>query len=312
MEEKILNMLKDCHSFEEIQGELHLSNQEMSSFLSTINDGIKSHYNHIKFYSTGKRGYSNKILNDYGIITEKDSNSYKGVFISDTHFGSNKENIKYIDKVYDYCINNDLHNIFHLGDLVDGTTGFTDNKDLNPIDQVNHVIKDYPTCKSILNFVLFGNHDLDIINLDKPLHDEIMKNRKDLICLGYGTKDVFIKNDSIILKHSILIDKTDNNYNGKLVFKGHSHIMKLVDDLCNHHIYVPSLSDLQFVEGTIPGFISFELNFYNGFITECLLTHYGILDNRLIKMNTVKINIKSHKKEDSIQREESFLKIKRL
>ncbi len=310
MEQKILFLLKEGYSFEDIQSELHLSNQDMSSFLENINKNINKHYNHIKFYETGKRGYSNKVLDEMGVVTEKDSDYYKAVIISDTHIGSTKENIGLISRVYDYCIQNDIHNIFHLGDLVDGTSGHVENKDLNPKDQINHTIEDYPNEKSILNFILLGNHDLDIINEDVTLHDAIIKNRKDMVCLGYGTKDIFIKNDSVVLKHSILIDKTDNNYYGRLVFKGHSHQMKVIDDLNNHYVHAPSLSDLLFIDGAIPGFLLVEFSFYNGYINECLITHYGILGNQLVYMNTNKINLKSHKKEDQILREEVIVKVK--
>ena len=115
----------------------------------------------------------------------------------------------------------------------------------------------------------------------------------------------------IVLKHSILIDKTDNNYNGKLIFKGHSHQMKFVNDLNNYLLYVPSLSDLQFVDGTIPGFLQVEYGFYNGYISECKITHYGINNNQLINMNTIRVNLKSHKKEKTIEREEAYVKIKK-
>lgn len=309
MEDKIFLLLKQGYSFEEIQSELQLSNLEMSSFLSNINSHIHEHYNHIKYYENGKKRFSPKELKEYGIITQKDSNYYKTVLISDTHFGTSKENISLLDKVYEFCISNDIHNIFHLGDLVDGTTGLAEYKELDPNSQIEHVIKDYPIDKSILNFILLGNHDLDIITTKPTLHDSIIHNRKDMVCLGYGTDEFYLKNDFMVLKHLILIDKHNNNYNGKLIFKGHSHQMKLIDDLNNHIVHVPSLSDLQIIN-TIPGFLLVEFEFYNGYVCEALITHYGVIDNNLIHMNTSKINLKSHRKEDDIEREEVLVKVK--
>ena len=309
MEETIFSLLKDGHSFEEIQEELHLSNLEMSSFLTSINNKIHDHYNHIKYYENGKKRFSPREIKESGIITQKDSTYYKAVIISDTHFGTQKENINLLDKVYDYCINNDIHNIFHLGDLIDGTTGLNEFKELDPKGQVEHVIKDYPSDESILNFILLGNHDLDIISYEPNLHDAIIKNRRDLICLGYGTNELYIKNDFIVLKHLILIDKSNNNYNGKLIFKGHSHQMKVVDDLNNYIIHAPSLSDLQIIN-TLPGFLLVELGFYNGYVCEALITHYGIINNNLIVMNKSKINLKNHRKDEEIEREEVLVKVK--
>ena len=309
MEEKIFSLLKQGYSFEEIQNELQLSSTEMSSFLNSINNSIHEHYNHIKFYENGKKRFSSKKLNESGVYTQKDSNHYRAVIISDTHFGTKKENINLLEKVYDFCISNDIHNIFHLGDLVDGTTGAQEYKELDPRGQIEHVIKDYPNDKSILNFILLGNHDLDIIATEPTLHDSIIDNRKDMICLGYGTNEFYVKNDFVVLKHLILIDKSNNNYNGKLIFKGHSHQMKVIDDLNNYIVHVPSLSDLQIIN-TLPGFLLVDLEFYNGYVFETLITHYGIIDNNLINMNTAKINLKSHRKEDNIEREEVLVKVK--
>lgn len=310
MESRILNLLKEGHSFEEIEQILNLSNKEMKSILENINKEIRNHYSHIKYYENGKRGFSKEEILESGVITEKNSDYYKSVVISDTHFGNHKEDMSLLNKVYDYCIQSNIHNIYHLGDLVDGTTG-PDEKELNSKEQIEHVVLDYPIENNILNFILLGNHDLDTINEDLTLHDAIMKNRRDMMCLGYGTNEFHIKNDKMILKHSILIDKTDNNYSGKLIFKGHSHQMKFVDELDNYKIFVPSLSNLQFVDGTVPGFLLLELGFHNGFINECVTTHYGVIDNKLINMNKIKVNLKCHRKEDYINREESFVKIKR-
>ena len=310
MESKILDLLKQGFTFENIQSQLHLSNHEMFKFLENINEDIFKHYNHIKYYENGKKRFSSSELKEMGIITQKDSDYYKAVLISDTHFGSIDENIDLLNRVYDFCIQNNINNIFHGGDLVDGINGYCAIKIQNPIEQINHVINDYPKDSSIMSFILLGNHDLGIISEENPLHTEIINNRKDMVCLGYGTKEIYIKNDNFILKHSILIDKSDNNLNGKLIFKGHSHHMKLFDDLNNYHVYIPSLSNLQFVEGTIPGFLQLEFGFVNGYIIECLITHYGILGNQIINMNSIKMNLKSHKKDNYIKREETLIKVK--
>ena len=310
MEKDILELFKQGYSFSEIQSKLNLTCEDMSVFLTSINDKIYSHYHHIKFYENGNRRYSPNLILDTGIITNKDSESYKAMVISDTHFGSISENKELLDTVYDYCIKNNIHNIYHLGDVIDGITGKPEAKYLNPEEQVSHVINDYPSDSGILNFVLLGNHDLDIIGSNYPLHDAITSNRKDMVCLGYGTREIFIKNDSFILKHSILIDKTDNNYSKKLIFRGHSHQMKLVDNLNNYYIYAPSLSNLQFIDGVIPGFLTIEYGFHNGYINECIINHYGIIDNKIINMNVNRINLKGRKREEIIEREEVLVKLK--
>ena len=311
MEKTIFDLLTQGYSFDSIQSKLSLTNEDMAFFLDSVNKGIKNHYNHIKHYVNGKRRYSFKELNDSSVITELNNDCYKATFISDTHLGSKDESIKYLDMVYDYCIQNDIHNIYHLGDVVDGTSGYQANKILEPNEQIEHVINDYPSDKSILNFILLGNHDLDLIGLPDNVHESLIKNRKDMVCLGYGTNEFNIKNDSIILKHTLLIDKAITNYNNKIIFRGHSHRMKFVNDLNNCLIYAPSLSNLQFVEGTIPGFLVVEFGFCNGYINKCVVRHFGIIDNRIIVMNVDRINLRNHTRHEEIQREERFVKIKK-
>ena len=87
--------------------------------------------------------------------------------------------------------------------------------------------------------------------------------------------------------------------------------MKLVDDLSNHLIYAPSLSDLQIIDGTIPGFLLVEFGFCNGYINKCVITHYGIMGDKLINMNVGRINIKNRTKHEDIAREEVLVKIKK-
>ena len=311
MEKAIFDLLTQGYTFDSIQSKLSLTREDMAFFLKSINNKIHQNYNHIKYYENGKRRYSFKELNESSVITELNADYYKTVVISDTHFGSTDENPRYLDIVYNYCIQNDIHNIYHLGDVVDGTSGYQDNKKLKPLEQIEHVINDYPFDKSILNFILLGNHDMDLIGYSENVHDAIIKNRKDMVCLGYGTNELFLKNDSIILKHTLLIDKTITNYNNKIILRGHSHRMKCVNDLNNCLIYAPSLSDLQFVEDTIPGFLVVEFSFFNGYINKCIVNHYGIIDNKLINMNVDRVILRSHTRPEDVQREERFAKIKK-
>ena len=311
MEKAIFELLRQGFSFMDIKDKLSLSTEDMALFLDNLNKGIHKRYNHIKFYENGKRRYSFKEIPESGVITNTGSDYYKAVFIADTHFGSLDASPKYLDIVYNFCIQNGIHNIYHLGDVIDGTSGMPSRKGCEPQEQVEFVINKYPNDKSILNFMLFGNHDLDIIGDIRNLHDAVMRNRKDMVCLGYGSNEFFLKNDSIVLKHKILIDKINNNINNKLIFKGHSHQMKVFDDLNNHLIFAPPLSDLQIIDGTIPGFLLVEFGFSNGYINKCVITHYGILDDRLINMNVNRINVNPHTKHEEIQREEVLVKIKK-
>ena len=66
-----------------------------------------------------------------------------------------------MDRIYNYCISNNIHIIFFGGDLVDGTFGKNTRID-NIDEQLAYIMKKYPFDKSIINFGVLGDHDYSI------------------------------------------------------------------------------------------------------------------------------------------------------
>lgn len=205
------------------------------------------------------------------------------MLISDTHFGNELENLRYLDAVYNYCKDNDIHIIINGGDLVDGT--FTNGKQtiVNPINQVKYLLENYPFDNKILNLICLGNHDHSLYKCGVDIKKILESSRYDLIPIGYGLGIINVENDQIFIRHSIP-DYKFEDISGRFVLEGHKHKAAFTDDGKGFLINIPSLSDLTLGKHAFPGAIKMNLFFdENGFITSGMFEQFAFNG----KMNTV-------------------------
>jgi hypothetical protein len=281
MEEEVIEQLKQGYTFSEIQESMSLTSEDYLSLLKKINYGIKENIVNKLFFSDGTFfNINKKEKEDFSVITRSDEDIFHYAVISDTHIGSNDDNISYLDLVYDYCIKNNINYLFHGGDLIDGTHG-NKEKRLYLNDQIEEVIEKYPYDESITNIINLGNHDFDSIAFDMPIDEALLKYRHDMIPIGYGTNEVNLKNDSFVMNHFIPIDKTDKNFTRKLILRGHSHRFKTQDDHNNFTVSIPALSDMDFPDHFVPGFLDITIVFRKGYCDEVLIKFLGIINNRI-------------------------------
>ena len=73
----------------------------------------------------------------------------KFLLISDLHFGNELENLKLIDRAYNYCIKNGINIILCGGDFIDGSFSKGSQKITDLYDQIEYFIKNYPQDKNI-------------------------------------------------------------------------------------------------------------------------------------------------------------------
>ena len=161
---KILELIKQNKSLNEISQELSLSHKQIYQRLQSIkNNG----YNITpKYYYTGDIKYKiNKTLDrneNISIITTNLDQEIELMAISDLHIGCTLQRLDSIDKIYNYCVLNNIHTIINCGDLINGSFG---NKNIvNDYEkQIQYFIKNYPYDKNILNYTCLGNHDIDCL-----------------------------------------------------------------------------------------------------------------------------------------------------
>ena len=299
---QIIELIKEGKTCNQICEVMNLTNKQL--YLRLMNLENKGLFFRRKYYSDGNILYRqiNKIpvLKEYKkvpsgeIITRPDETEIKVIVISDTHFGSKLERLDLLDRVYNYCINNNIHIIFNCGDIIDGTFGHNDKRIKDVYSQIDYLIKKYPFDRNILNFAIGGDHDHSALTCGYQDMIEILKNyRHDIVFQSYYNAIISIKNDKILLHHRVPQEKSVTD--GKkleskeiipIVLNGHLHKyateQKKSDGIVN--ALVPSLSD---INDSFPTALELTLMFTKGYISSTIFKqiYFGVKDTIISEVN---------------------------
>ena len=246
---------------------------------TTINKLIFSGLNiQKKVNSVGDIGF---ILAKDNVFTEQellyDTDNVKVLIISDLHIGGIDDGLKYINDVYKYAKDNDIHIIFNIGDLFHGiNVKYPDNGVQSFFNQLDRFKKEYPMYDDIVTFLILGNHDYSIfqtlgIDISKCIND-----RTDFINLGYGLGKIKLGNDLILLEHDLLLtEQPQREQNARFIFRGHSHKYESV----SNQITVPALQDADFYTNlTSVGFCEAEFFMNEGSVKYCNIKQFDFKD----------------------------------
>ncbi len=180
--------------------------------------------------------------------------SNRCLVIADTHIGrlDNDENGNtYIQNgqlknelglynAYVYAYKHGIKDIIHLGDLVEGysdTTVRKINKDL----QLEYLYKLYSVTKDFNTFLLYGNHDFNLIYYD-GVDEKFYKKCNSMILTGVNYSYLNFCDYLIKLSHycktSDYIDNVDFPFNFELA--GHSHVFSVDEN--QRLVKAPTLS----------------------------------------------------------------------
>lgn len=285
----LLKLISEGKTINEISEELKLSPKKIYNILTIL--GNKGFEFERKYYSDGSIVYipknnifSNEVNNKVSIITSPNDQEFDAVVISDLHIGCDKERLDLLEKVYNYCIINNINIIIVTGDIINGMFGRSQILHDDVSEQIDYAIRNYPFDRNILNFAILGNHDINSLQLVGQDFAKILKNyRHDIVPVGYGKGQINIKNDHITLYHPKTIE-TDK-FNDYLTLIGHQHRLKVSTNGKVNTIHVPSLSDIgiQSYE-TLPSAIKMTLKFCNGYLVT------GHFEQLLIGTKTYTIN----------------------
>ena len=164
--------------------------------------------------------------------------------------------------------------MLNCGDLIDGMFGksFHSRKHDDIYHQIYYALKNYPFDRNITTFAVLGNHDIDLLfHKNYDLKKKIIRERSDIVPIGYGDGVVNVKNDSILLHHDLVIydNKLDEeNPEYKLILIGHNHISQKKKSLESLSIYIPTLSDIMVTENkNTPRAVRMNLEFHNGYFS---------------------------------------------
>lgn len=307
---QLLQLIKEGKNNREICEILNISfNQLYDELLELKTQGIKYFR---KYYSDGSIKY-NKILSlkklneniNKTIITDNKENNMKFLLISDLHFGNELENLKLIDRAYNYCIKNGINIILCGGDFIDGSFSKGSQKITDLYDQIEYFIKNYPQDKNILTFCVAGDHDFSALKRASLDFIEICNNhRHDIIIGGYNNAYIDIKNDKIHLFHYILGGEMYST-EAPIILCGHKHkyLTKMKGN--SLQIALPTLSN---VNQQMPSALELDVSFSKGYISSAVIKHlyfgtqdfvlsessFDLLKGRNINNDEIK-NVESYK-----------------
>lgn len=303
---KLLNLINEGKTVNEISDIMGLSNKAIYGRINMLKN---AGYNFKRiYYSDGNIVYSNGFdaawynERENGVNLMTKDTAIEAIAVSDLHFGSVYEFENIMDKIYDYCIKNNIHIIFFGGDLVDGNFGF--DKKINNIDeQIDYLLEKYPFDKSILNFGVLGNHDYSIYKENSRDLSLILNNyRHDIVPLGYYVGRLNIGNDQLLFEHGSKskylpgkseIISSEGNISKYIVLKGHSHgFLKVIDIGGNVFINIPPTTKEY---GLVPSITKIRLRLQNG-LFQGLLLNQILVDKDFNTINEFIINFSSKKK----------------
>jgi hypothetical protein len=174
----------------------------------------------------------------------------------------------------------------------------------------------YPKDDGIINFVTFGNHDVDsLVSEGINFSNYLYNYRHDIVPVGYGYGRINIKNDKIFVTHPLCIGINNNidltsNY---LLIKGHHHANKsIIGTNGNCSLSVPSLSNIFLTENEfLPGAIDLSIKFKNGYFDMIYYEHLLINNGRVYTVSSTQYMVspsKDRKYDGTIKYEDDFIK----
>lgn len=297
---KILQLMNENKTYNQITDELKITARQL---LIHLNQLLKEGYC-LKYYYYDNGNIlvklnKNLISNSNVKINLKNSSTFHFLAISDLHIGDALQNLSYLDQIYEYAKKNNIHSIINLGDLMAGTQNKYKKNKLSiesPVEQANYVIKNYPKDKEILNYILYGDHDLRILSQEGIDVSKIISQRRhDLINVGKMACSLPIEKDFLQLVHKAY---SSNIIPSNIVLIGHSHSAQITEKhgLDNTiHIKVPTLSDLICdYDTSISGAYDMRIEFKDGFFNRLIINQL-IFTPKLLKANELIYNIGQEK-----------------
>lgn len=262
--EKILKLISENETPETILKKLKINEEILKKEIENLK--LDGHNITRQFYYNGMQKYIlQKAVPDNitHIIGVPKNGIFRALATSDYHIGSKKQNIQYINRVYEFASNNDIHIIFNCGDLVEGM--LNTNFHHSHYEQIEYLLENHPYDENIISLISLGNHDANLIRTEGlDIHTIINQNRNDLVSLGYGPSKIGIYNNEILMCH---IASEIKDQSSKLKLTGHGHRYHFDIDYGEPTLYVPTTSN-NIYDDYPAGFVDMWFNLKDGVFTK--------------------------------------------
>lgn len=237
IENKLIMLLKKGVTFAKLKSKTGLCSAELVKKMNALkNKGyvINRQFNDdgVKFMIGDRTA---DILQDNIKIVYE--NRFTFLVMADTHIGNVHENMDLVKNLYKYAQEKNIKYVFHLGDMVEGTS-VRESKDFrikrDSVDeQIDYLTRTYPKYDSINTLYILGNHDNRWLNEGIDISKIIDNRRYDMHFLGYKNSKIVLGNRNVLLNHPFIVDRNfkydheieelypDCNFD--LVLRGHTH-----------------------------------------------------------------------------------------
>lgn len=298
MTQELIKLINENKSLSEISEITKLSRKQLFIKMSMLRQSgylIGKEYNYNGEINYLLSNPFNQNDNKLYIKADDDIKSIRMILTSDSHYGNIKENLECTDKMFDYCVKENINLIFHLGDFFEGVlpNRYKMQKYSDVEEQIQKTFSNYPYVPNILTITCLGNHDASFW-LDAGIDIKtILENRRhDIIPVGYAKGNVNIKGYNFIMKHQIeRIGKSNLKNKKGITLIGHSHKFSLNCQGAGNkvEVYVPSSSNItqyndSYMNLAVPSIIDAEfiLNKNTQIITQGMFKQYILVNNQLI------------------------------
>ena len=292
--EMILDLIKQGKTASQIAQQLNITHQQLYVRLTNLQN--KGFLFKRTYYSNGEIGYRgcrniNSFLensNKCAIITKHDEETIQTLILSDLHFGNELDRLDLLDRVFNFCIKNNIHCILGCGDFIDGTFSRGEQKIADAYSQIEYFIKNYPHDDGIFTFGVGGDHDISTLNHSMQDFNTIINNyRHDIKISSYNNVLVNIKNSGIILHHQVPKGCYMSSDIAPIVFNGHYHNYIIRQQNSKVFVNVPSLSD---INESMPSAVLAEFQFQKGFMSQVILKQVIFSDkDNIVNENIISI-----------------------
>ena len=283
---KVLEAASINKSIKDIENELGIDDKKLSNVLIQLSN--KGYEINREYYYDGNviLTINNSFKNNHPTV-HVGTNSQKIIIKSDTHYGSYDERADYDDMVMDFAVKNGYHIMLHLGDFIDGISDSPkiNSKFKTEFGQLKYALKRCPRDKSVIQFILLGNHDsYSLEHYGFNIGTIIEKSGFDLVPIGFERGRIGIGRDFIGLFHRIGSKSNPDLSCSKITYLGHTHRhrIEVVDDRLK--VYVPALCDINIYDSFVgQGFLTTDFKFNDKKeINECVISHMIFNDKPII------------------------------
>jgi len=315
----ILKLISQGYSLQDIAKTFNISLNKLNTYLKELSN--KGFNFHKKYYSDGTILYTpnNEVFPELptgtSVYTDPNNSQITLIAISDLHLGNKLENPKALETIYNYCINHDIHIIINTGDILDALSfGFNGLKKYdNYYELIEKSLRKYPQDNHIINFTTLGNHDIDSLLYTGQNFAQYLKyHRPDIVPIGIGEGELFLKNSAILIKHPLKIGDEHSHKNIQdysFILRGHRHQTTLIDSGVPQ-LFVPSLSNLKFHGNELPPeALQITIKFNAGHIYAINISQL-IVKGKVYPVNNLQIDLKEgkHNHDNEIKYEETYKK----